>query len=107
MFANAQNIVRSTKGRNIILSGDWYSSMHMRAPLDVIHMASLFGLNSQQARDALTVNPRRAAMHAMTRTKTYKSILMVESSALPNEPSSWKRPRIDETETEEQHLAPK
>ncbi|KAI8912745.1 RNase P subunit p30-domain-containing protein, partial [Gorgonomyces haynaldii] len=59
-------LLRATKGKNIIVSGDPRKPLDTRGPLDIMAMLSIFNMNPQQARNSLTVNPESCVMHGCT-----------------------------------------
>jgi len=44
MLANANELMRATKGHNIILSSGCYKSIYHRAPFDLVMLGLLFGM---------------------------------------------------------------
>ncbi|GLC48704.1 hypothetical protein PLESTB_000127600 [Pleodorina starrii] len=67
LFCNAQALVRATRGKNILISSSARSAFEVRSPLEVLHMATLFGLTHKQAQDALSLAPRAVLARAAAR----------------------------------------
>ncbi|EFJ41842.1 hypothetical protein VOLCADRAFT_67773, partial [Volvox carteri f. nagariensis] len=63
LFCNAQALVRVTRGKHILLSSSARSAFEVRSPLELVHMATLFGLTSKQAQ----VRVKRATCRSTTR----------------------------------------
>ncbi|QDZ23504.1 subunit p30 of RNase P [Chloropicon primus] len=53
IFSNAKLLVRSTRGRGLVLSSGTGNPLDLRSPLDVANLATLFGLKPAQAKVAL------------------------------------------------------
>lgn len=82
MITNALNLVRATKGRNIILTSAAQKALDLRGPYDITnlydililelkcrsyeHSATLFALQPAMAKDCVTKNCRSALKHAGT-----------------------------------------
>ncbi|GIL79327.1 hypothetical protein Vretifemale_8714 [Volvox reticuliferus] len=67
LFCNAQMLVRLTRGRNILISSSARSAFEVRSPLEVAHVATLFGLTHKQAQDAVSLAPRAVLANAAAR----------------------------------------
>ncbi|KAG2446643.1 hypothetical protein HYH02_008215 [Chlamydomonas schloesseri] len=67
LFCNAQSLVRATRGRNILLGSSARTGWEVRSPVELVHMAALFGLTRQQAQDAVRLAPRAVLAHAAAR----------------------------------------
>lgn len=75
-IANASNLVKATKRKNIILSSQAADLFEQRAPWDVINLACLLGLNIEEAHKTIVDNPAIALEHARAR-KVFKSTVEV------------------------------
>ncbi|KAI9141205.1 RNase P subunit p30, partial [Paraphysoderma sedebokerense] len=64
LISNAANLIRVTKGKNIILSSDAMKAMDVRGPFDVINLGVLFGLNQAQAKACISNNVRTILYHS-------------------------------------------
>ncbi|KXZ47591.1 hypothetical protein GPECTOR_34g750 [Gonium pectorale] len=67
LFCNAAALVRATRGRNILLSSSARSAFEVRSPLELMHIAALFGLSRQQAQDAIRLAPKAVLARAAAR----------------------------------------
>ncbi|KAI7836047.1 hypothetical protein COHA_010078 [Chlorella ohadii] len=76
LFANALALARETRGRSLVVSSGARSYMELRGPLDVINLATLFGLTQQQATAAVTSAPAAVLQQAATR-RAYRGTLTV------------------------------
>jgi len=74
LFSNALALVRSTRGKNIIISSKAKKIMDMRSPYDIINLATLFGISVDVAKNCVSSNCVSALYHAETR-RTQKCVL--------------------------------
>ncbi|KAJ8328053.1 RNA-binding RNA processing protein rpp1 [Batrachochytrium dendrobatidis] len=108
LIANAAALVRITKGKHVILSSEARHAFELRAPADVINLASLFSLNPVNAKTALTVNVRSVLVHAATRKDTFRGVMSMEIIDQSGEPErdeesetagqKWKMAKVKESE---------
>lgn len=64
LISNAANLVRVTRGKNVLLSSQARRALDVRGPYDVANLCALFGMNQALGKSAVTVNPRAAILHA-------------------------------------------
>ena len=69
LISNALELVRATRGRNIVLSSGAADPMDIRGPHDVANLAMLFGLNEAAARSAVSAWPRAVLDRARERRR--------------------------------------
>lgn len=65
------NLLKRFKGMGVILSSNVNRKIFMRAPLDIVQLCQLFGLNPEEARKTLTDNCVRVFKNAHRR-KTFE-----------------------------------
>ena len=75
-IANASNLVKATKGRNIIMSSGAKDFYEQRGPWDVINLACVLGMTIDNAHKTIVSNPEIALEHARAR-KIFKSVIDV------------------------------
>lgn len=75
-IANASNLVKATKRKNIVLSSQAEDLFEQRAPWDVINLACLLGLSIEEAHKTIVDNPAIALEHGRAR-KVFKSTVEV------------------------------
>lgn len=73
IISNAMELVRASKGRNIIMSSEAENQMDLRGPYDVANLGRLFGLKEEQCKAAVSRNVRAVLYHAQARRGTEKS----------------------------------
>ncbi|KRZ36262.1 Glycoprotein endo-alpha-1,2-mannosidase-like protein [Trichinella pseudospiralis] len=59
VFSHGSELFRMVGPRGIILTSRAFGAFEMRGPYDVINIGYLFGMNPNEARDAITVNPSK------------------------------------------------
>ncbi|KAJ3365424.1 Ribonuclease P protein subunit p30 [Allomyces javanicus] len=89
LIANATNLMRVCKGRNIILSSGAKTVLETRGPLDVVNLGCLLGMNQDDAKHAISTNCRAALIHAETRRKTFRAAVTFEPVGDVPAESSW------------------
>ena len=75
VLANAVSLVRYCNGKGIIFTSAGEHFMEMRAPKDIINLASMFGLKSSEANDTISKSCKRVILHAYARLQTAKSVI--------------------------------
>ncbi|KAF2075618.1 hypothetical protein CYY_003086 [Polysphondylium violaceum] len=93
-FQLASSVVRSSFGKNIILSSRGKHSKFMRSPYDISNLGHLFGLNFDQAKASVSKLPHSAILHGLSR-KT-KGLALVSDPALLRDLELWKLERKDD-----------
>ncbi|GLI66834.1 hypothetical protein VaNZ11_010790 [Volvox africanus] len=81
LFCNAQMLVRLTRGRNILISSSARSASEVRSPLEVVHMATMFGMTLKQAQDAVSLAPRAVLANAAARLAGRRTTTVPASAA--------------------------
>ena len=104
LVLNARNLIRATRGKNLIISSNAQNAMHLRGPYDLMNLFALFGLNPDQAKAALTKNCKSLLIQAGKNLKFCNLILLAsrrQSSrgsfsveTLTDEIPSWKRQKL-------------
>lgn len=87
-LSNALDLLRATKGRNIIFTSDALYPIHMRAPHDLVNLAALLGLTSAEGRAAMTQHTNSVLLHGETR-KLQKAVL---AAAPASTAAAWQLP---------------
>ncbi|KAI9183874.1 RNA-binding RNA processing protein rpp1 [Blastocladiella emersonii ATCC 22665] len=91
LIANASNLLRVSKGKNVILSSGAKSVLETRGPLDVVNLACLLGANQDAAKHSISTYCRAAILHGETRRATYRAAAAVDSIAeTPAADVAWK-----------------
>jgi hypothetical protein len=101
LIANALQLIRATQGRRLILTLGSVSASHVRSPMDIIHLASVFGLSADQAKLALSKNPHSCLLQAASKRHSLNGILSQESLLVSKLPFTKKRKfQLDQDDNE-------
>ncbi|KAL4435844.1 hypothetical protein ABPG74_015812 [Tetrahymena malaccensis] len=87
VLANCINIVKMTKGKNVIFSSSCSSDFDHRSPFDIIMLGTLIGLTKDQTHDALKKYPANCIKRSRYR-KTYEGTI---SHASKNDIEEFKK----------------
>uniref|UniRef100_A0A7S1U7N7 Uncharacterized protein n=1 Tax=Phaeomonas parva TaxID=124430 RepID=A0A7S1U7N7_9STRA len=86
LVANVAELVRATRGRNLIFSSGASDSWALRGPLDVVNLAGLLGLPSPSLEAILGKNARQVLLHGLSRHGRHRGIHLV--SVAPAAPAA-------------------
>jgi len=75
LISNATQIIRVTRGRGLVFSSEAKTVLGIRAPSDVINLASVWGLGTERAKDGLTKEPRSVVEFARLKRQSFKGII--------------------------------
>jgi ribonuclease P/MRP protein subunit RPP1 len=97
-LANAREIVKHTRGKNIIISSNARTQLELKQPADIINICYLFGLSNDQALKAITTNCQEL-LEKVEAKKTLKGIISLKrkepsSDTVLNKPDSLKSQKI-------------
>ncbi|EGG24664.1 RNase P protein subunit [Cavenderia fasciculata] len=66
-MANTTELIRSSKGKNVIISSGCDKTRLMRSPYDIENMVSLLGMSTEHARSAHTKHAKSVILKGLTR----------------------------------------
>jgi ribonuclease P/MRP protein subunit RPP1 len=75
LISNATQLIRVTRGRGLIFSSEAKSVLGIRAPSDIINLASVWGLGTERGRDGLTKEPRSVVEFARLKRQSFKGVV--------------------------------
>jgi ribonuclease P/MRP protein subunit RPP1 len=75
LISNATQLIRVTRGRGLILSSEAKSALGIRAPSDIINLASIWGLGMERGKDGLTKEPRSVVEFARLKRQSFKGVV--------------------------------
>lgn len=75
LISNATQLIRVTRGRGLIFSSEAKTVLGIRAPSDVVNLASVWGLGSERGKDGLTKEPRSVVEFARLKRQSFKGIV--------------------------------
>lgn len=75
LISNATQLIRVTRGRGLIFSSEAKSVLGIRAPGDVINLASVWGLGTEKGKDGLTKEARSVVEYARLKRESFKGVI--------------------------------
>jgi len=97
LMKNATDLVRVTKGKNIIISSDARNALEFRGPYDVMNLSCLFGMDLALSKQTLSTNCRAAILHGEAR-KTGKAVFAIQPLQNLDALEEWKVPAYHKKE---------
>ncbi|KAI5780707.1 RNase P subunit p30-domain-containing protein [Peziza echinospora] len=80
VLANAAQLVRATRGKGgkgIVVSSGAGRAGGLRAPVDVVNLAGLWGMSGEKGREAVGMEARAVVVHAEMRRRSWRGIVDV------------------------------
>ena len=91
LISNATQLIRVSRGRGLVFSSEARSVLGLRAPSDVVNLASVWGLGAERGKDALTKEPRSLVEFARLKRESFKGIVDVVYGGERPEPDTSKK----------------
>jgi len=88
LINNATQLIRVTRGRGLIFSSEARSVLGIRAPGDVINLASVWGLGTERGKDGLIREPRSVVEYARLKRESFKGIIDIVYGGEKPEPQA-------------------
>ncbi|KAK6330255.1 hypothetical protein TWF730_004750 [Orbilia blumenaviensis] len=88
LLSNAAALIRATKGKGIVISSEARKAMLCRAPFDVINLATLWGLNQEKGKDAISNGPRSVMIQAKIKRQSFRGVINVVAGGGIPKPAS-------------------
>ncbi|KAF3938493.1 hypothetical protein ABW19_dt0205466 [Dactylella cylindrospora] len=84
LLSNAGALIRTTKGKGVIITSEARKAVFCRAPFDVINLATLWGLNQEKGKDAIANGPRSVVLQAKMKRQSYRGVIdVVDGGGVP------------------------
>ncbi|KAF2266083.1 ribonuclease P/MRP 30 subunit [Lojkania enalia] len=77
LISNATQLIRVTRGRGLVFSSEARSVLGIRAPSDVINLATVWGLGHERGKDSLTKEPRAAVEFSRLKRTSFRGVVDV------------------------------
>jgi ribonuclease P/MRP protein subunit RPP1 len=77
LIENATAIIRTTKGRGLIISSEAASPLQCRAPADIVNLAAIWGLGQERGVEAVTKEARSVVVTAQFKRTSYRGVVDV------------------------------
>mmetsp|Transcript_4361 Transcript_4361/g.17142 ORF Transcript_4361/g.17142 Transcript_4361/m.17142 type:complete len:287 (+) Transcript_4361:2289-3149(+) len=91
-IANVAEVLRATRGRNLLFAGGTSDCWALRGPLDVVNLADVLGVPNPSAKKLLCHNPHRVLLRAKSRRSHHQGVTISGPLKVPERLS----PRTDE-----------
>lgn len=76
-ISNATQLIRVTRGRGLVFSSEARNVLGLRAPSDVINLASVWGLGHERGKDGLSKEARSVVEFARLKRTSYRGVVDV------------------------------
>ena len=76
-ISNCLGILRTTKGRGLIVSSEAKGVLGVRAPADVTNLMAVWGLGREKAMESLAVNPRSVVVNERIKRTSFRGVVDV------------------------------
>lgn len=80
LISGAASLIRATRGRGIIISSSARNALGVRAPLDVINLAQVWGLSQERGKEALCEEAGKVIKLAYIKRQSYRGVVEVIDS---------------------------
>jgi ribonuclease P/MRP protein subunit RPP1 len=77
LISNVVQLIRVTRGRGLVFSSEARNVLGLRAPSDVINLASVWGLGHERGKDGLTKEARSVVEFARLKRTSYRGVVDV------------------------------
>lgn len=77
LISNIVQLIRVTRGRGIIFSSEAKNVLGVRAPSDVMNLASVWGLGHERGKDGLSKEARSVVEYARLKRTSYRGVINV------------------------------
>ncbi|PVU90439.1 hypothetical protein BB559_004620 [Furculomyces boomerangus] len=91
-LANAMNLVRSSRGKGLVVTSNAPDYFALRMPYDITNLMTITGLNSSLSKLSVTEYPRLCILHSINRRFAQKSAIIAKPITIDN------KSIIDETD---------
>lgn len=91
LISNTTQLIRATRGKGIILSSEAKNTWSCRGPVDLINLATLWGLPQDRATEAVSKQARLVVTQAEMRRRSFRGVIDVVHGGK-------EAPQVDETD---------
>lgn len=77
LISNATQLIRATRGKGLVLSSEAKKALSIRAPWDVVNLASLWGLGPERGVEAVSQEARSAMVQSRLKRTGYRGVIDV------------------------------
>jgi ribonuclease P/MRP protein subunit RPP1 len=77
LIGNAMALIRATRGRGIIISSEAKRALAVRAPMDVVNLACVWGLSQERGKEAICEEARKVVALASLKRTSWRGVVDV------------------------------
>ncbi|KAL1967145.1 hypothetical protein VTN77DRAFT_3436 [Rasamsonia byssochlamydoides] len=77
LIGNAMALIRATRGRGIIISSEAKRALAVRAPMDVVNLACVWGLSQERGKEAVCEEARKVVALASLKRTSWRGVVDV------------------------------
>ena len=94
LIGNATQLIRAAKGKGLVMSSEARSPAGLRAPIDLVNLAAVWGLSSDKGREAVEREARLVVLTADMKRTSWKGVIDVVDGgqAMPTKPVKSAKP---------------
>ncbi|PGH07745.1 hypothetical protein AJ80_07950 [Polytolypa hystricis UAMH7299] len=103
LMGNAAALVRATRGgRGIVISSEARRALGVRAPVDVVNLACVWGLSQEKGRDAVSEEPRKVVALAAVKRRSWRGIVdVVQGGYVKKKDTNVEEKKADDDDAEQ------
>ncbi len=87
VIGNATQLIRATKGKGLIISSEARSALGLRAPIDLVNLAAVWGLSTEKGREAVEREARLVVVAADMKRTSWRGVVDVINGGEPPPPT--------------------
>ena len=77
LISNATQLIRTTRGRGLVISSEAKRALACRAPADIMNLAVMWGLTPEKAFEAVTREARSVVVQAEVKRSSYRGVVNI------------------------------
>jgi ribonuclease P/MRP protein subunit RPP1 len=85
LISGATALIRSTRGRGIIISSEARTGLGLRGPWDVVNLATIWGLNQERGKEAVCEEARKVVQLARLKRESFRGVVDIVYGGAPPE----------------------
>lgn len=82
LISNATQLIRATGGKGIVISSEARTAVAVRAPIDLVNWAVVWGMSSEKGRDAVEKEARLLVLMADMRRSSFRGVINVVNGGI-------------------------
>jgi ribonuclease P/MRP protein subunit RPP1 len=84
VISNATQLIRATRGRGIVISSEARAAAQLRGPFDLVNLAAVWGLSSEQGREAVEREARAVVVMCDMKRTSWRGIIDIVDAGADN-----------------------